>query len=59
MLLSKKRNTFSAFSKFRFNFEHFQTSITVITDVYLNLRTPKNVVRYMSKKSPFRRPLDK
>ena len=33
--------------------------MTLITDVFPKLRTPKNVVRYMSKKSPFKRPFDR
>ena len=63
MHLSEKGKIFSefffTFSKFRFNFERFQKSMTLIADSFLNLRSPKNVVRYMSKKSPFRRPFDK
>ena len=32
------------FSKFRFNFEDFQREkMTLIADVFLNLRTPKHV----------------
>ena len=34
-----------AFSKFIFNFEHFQKNITLIADLFFNLRTTKNVVR--------------
>ena len=49
MQLSQKRKIFSqfffAFSKFRFNFEHFQKKITLIADVFSHLRNPKNVVR--------------
>ena len=63
MHLSEKGKIFSEFffpfSKFRFNFERFQKSMALIADLFLNLRSPKNVVRYMSKKSPFRRPFDK
>ena len=33
--------------------------MTLIADVFLNLRTPKEVVREMSKKSRFRGPFDK
>ena len=36
---------FLVFSQFRFNFEHFQKKITLIADVFFDLRTPKNVVR--------------
>ena len=49
MQLSQKRKIFSKFffefSKCRFNFEHFQTKVTLIPGVFLNLRTPKDVVR--------------
>ena len=51
--LSKKRKIFSefffffffAFCEFIFKFEHFQTKMTLTADVFLNLRSPKNVVR--------------
>ena len=33
--------------------------MTLIADVFPKLRTPKNVVRYMSKKSRFRGPVDR
>ena len=63
MHLSEKRKISSAvpftFSKFRINFEHFIKNMTLLADVFLNLRTRRNVVRYMSKKSRFRRPFDK
>ena len=36
---------FFPFSKFRVNFEHFQKKVTLLAHVFLNLRTPKNVVR--------------
>ena len=51
MQLCKKLKIFSqfsyAFSKFRFNFEHFQKKkkMTLIVDVFLKLRTPKNLFR--------------
>ena len=50
MQLSQKRETFSEcfFLHFRnldWIFEHFQKKVTLIADVFLNLRTPKNVVR--------------
>ena len=32
--------------------------MTLIADLYPKLRTPKNVVRYMSKKSRFKVPFD-
>ena len=33
--------------------------MTLIADLFPKLRTPKNVVRYMSKKSRFKGPFDK
>ena len=33
--------------------------MTLIADLFSKLRTPKNVVRYMSKKSCFKEPFDK
>ena len=33
--------------------------MTLIADLFPKLRTPKNVLRYMSKKSPFKTPFDK
>ena len=32
---------FLAFSQFRFNFQHFQQKITLIADVFFDLRTAK------------------
>ena len=49
MKLSQKRKIFAqfffAFSKFKFNIENFEKKMTHIADVFLNLRTPKNLVR--------------
>ena len=49
MQLSQKRKIFSEFLFeffiFRFNFEHFQKKMTLTSDVFLNLPTPKYVVR--------------
>ena len=63
MHLSQKRKIFSqffsTFYKFRNNFEHFQKTIILIADVFSNLRTPKNMVREMSKKSRFRESFSK
>ena len=43
MQLSQKRKTFCEFSltlsNFRFNFEDFQKKMTLIADIFLNLRT--------------------
>ena len=33
--------------------------MTFIADLFPKLRTPKNVVRYLSKKSRFKRPFDR
>ena len=53
--LSLKQKAFSqfflAFSKSTLNFEHFQKMMTVIADLFMKLRTPKNVAGYLSKKS--------
>ena len=61
--LSQKQVAFSefpfAFSKRALNFEHFQKKITLIADFIPKLRTPENVVRYMSKKSRFKGPFDR
>ena len=61
--LSKKQKTFpwfySAFSKSKLNFEHFQKKMTLITYLFLILRPAKNVVRYLCKKSRFRLPFQK
>ena len=63
MQLSQKQKMFSefffVFSKFSFNFKNFSRKMTLIVDVFLNLPTPKNVVREMSKKSRFESPFDK
>ena len=58
MHLSEKPKTFvvflCAFFKSKSNFEHFQIKITLIDYVFSKLRTPKNVVSLMSKKSRLR-----
>ena len=49
---------FFAFSKLRFIFEHFQKKDDPHSlNVFLILRSPKNVVRSMSQKVPFQRTL--
>ena len=63
MHLSQKRKIFSQiFFHFR-NLESilniFKKNMTLIADVFLNLRTPKYVVREMSIKSRFRGLFDK
>ena len=35
---------FSAILKSRLNFEHFEKKMTLIADLFVKLRTPKNVV---------------
>ena len=58
MHLSEKPKTFvvflCAFVKSKSNFEHFQKKMTLIDYVFSKLRTPKNVVSLMSKKSRLR-----
>ena len=59
ILLSRKQKAFSeffsSFLKSALNFQHFQKKkMTLIADVFLKLRTPKNMVRSMPKKSRFR-----
>ena len=50
---------FFVFSKFKFNFEDFQKQMTLKVDVFSNLPTTKNVVRYTCKKYRFRGPFHK
>ena len=61
--LSQKHTAFSQFflatSKSTLNFEFFKKKMTLIADLFPKLRTPKNVVRYMSKKSCFKVPFDR
>ena len=64
MELSKKKKRlfcqfFFAFSKSTLNFEHLKKKMTHLADVFPILRTPKNVVRYISEKSLFRRPFER
>ena len=59
MQVSRKQKTFSeyfsAFLKSSSNFELFQIKkMSLIADVFPKLRTPKNLVRSMSKKSRFK-----
>ena len=57
MRVSERQRTFSrfflAFLKSSLNFEHFEKKMSLIADVFPKLRTPKNVVRSMFKKSRF------
>ena len=63
MLLSRKQKAlpifFSSFLKSSLNLEHFQQKTTLIADVFPKLRTPKNMVRSMPKKSRFRASVEK
>ena len=63
MLLSRKQKTvsefFSSFLKSNLNLEHFQKKMTLIPDVFPKLRSPKNMVISMLKKSPFRASVEK
>ena len=49
ILLSQKQKTFSeffsVFLKSTLTFEHFQKKMTLITDVFPKLPSPKNVIR--------------
>ena len=47
------------FSELKLNFQHFQKKMTLPAHVFLNLRTPKNVVSSISKKLLLREPFDK
>ena len=55
--LSRKQNTFfelfSTFLKSALDFEHFQKKMSVIAYIFPKLRSPKNLVNSMSKKSRF------
>ena len=66
MQLSQKQKLFSTFFFFFLQFlnlhlilKFFRKEMTVIPDVFLNWGPPKNVVRWMSKKSRFRGPFNK
>ena len=63
MNLSQKQKAFPEFFcalfKSTVNFEDFQKKIFLIADVFPKLRTPKDVVRKMSKKSRLIGPLDR
>ena len=63
MQLSGKQKAFSqflsAFFKYRLNFEHFQKKVSFTPGVFPILRTPKNEVKQISKKSTFRAPFEK
>ena len=61
MQLSKKEKTFSALfsavSKSRLNFEHLEKNMNLIAYVFMKIRTPKDVVKELSKKSHSEDPL--
>ena len=63
MQLSKKQKTFSeiyfSFLNSLLNFKHWQKKMTFIADVFPEIQAPKNMVRSISKKPPFRGPLDR
>ena len=57
MELSQKKNfstIFASFLRSSLNLEHFQKKMTFRADVFQKLRTPKDMVRSMLKKSRFR-----
>ena len=45
--------------KYRLDFEHLKKNMNIIADVLTIIRTLKDVVTQISKKSSFRRPFDK
>ena len=61
-ILCQKQKAFSifflAFSQFTLNFEIFQKKMTLIADLFPKLCNTKNVVRYLSKKSNLKGPLE-
>ena len=61
--LSQKEKTFSQFFLYFRNlveiFNIFEKKMTLIADVFPKLRTPKNMVRSMPKKSSFRASVEK
>ena len=63
MQLDQKPKTFAefffAFLKSTSNFEHFRKKGNLIANVFPKLRTPKNMVTSMSKKSRFRGSLER
>ena len=63
MQLSQKRYIFSQLFLHFLNLDSilkiYEKKMNLIADVFLNLRTPKNVVRSISKKSRFRGLLEK
>ena len=63
MQLSQKRYIFSELFLHFLNLDSilkiYEKKMNLIADVFLNLRTPKNVVRSISKKSRFRGLLEK
>ena len=63
MQLSQKRYIFSELFLHFLNLDSilkiYEKKMNLIADVFLNLRTPKNMVRSISKKSRFRGPLEK
>ena len=63
MQLSQKPKKFSqlffAFSKFNLSFKHFQKKDDPHSWCFPEITESKNVVRYMSKKSRFRKPIDR
>ena len=62
MQLSKKRKTFSEYFWYFVNFfqcSTFSKKVTFRADVFLNLQTPKDVLKEISIESRFRGSLDK
>ena len=63
MQLSRQKNIFSeffsSFLKCRLNLEHFQKKMALIPDMLPKLRTPKNILRSMPRKSRLRGSVEK
>ena len=63
MYLSQKQNIFSGFFsailECALDFKHFQKKLTLIAYVFPKLQTSKDALRYMSKSSRLRAPLDR
>ena len=63
MQLSQKEKIFSGYFycilKCTLHYQHFTTKDDLIADAFPKLRTPKNVVRYISEKSCLKGPFDR
>ena len=60
-VISKTKNFsqfFSAFLKYRLNFQHIQKKATLIANLFPKFRNSKNMVRFITKEYLFRVPLE-